>query len=331
MLKYIEEFESKYLSSYACQSVASQGRKISEPECSIRTVFQRDRDRIIHCKSFRRLKHKTQVFLAPSGDHYRTRLTHTLEVMQVARTIARACRLNEDLTEAISLGHDLGHTPFGHSGEKILNQLNPNGFSHNKHSLRVVECLENNGNGLNLTYEVRDGILHHKKNGNPCTLEGKIVSYADRIAYVNHDIEDAVTAGILKESDIPKEVTDLLGANKRDRINSLIYDIVNNSIDKPQVSLSQSYETALDTLRSFMFERVYVNSDAKKEEIKANRMITGLYDFYKNNPSELPLFYIANIEKFGLDNSISDYIASMTDRFAIETYGNIFIPKSWRD
>lgn len=331
MLKHIIEFESNYLSPYACKSVNSQGRAVVEPECAIRTVFQRDRDRIIHCKSFRRLKHKTQVFLAPSGDHYRTRLTHTLEVMQVARTIARALRLNEDLTEAISLGHDLGHTPFGHSGEKILNELNPNGFTHNEHSLRVVDCLENDGQGLNLTYEVRDGILHHKKSGTPSTLEGKIVSYADRIAYVNHDIEDAITAGILLEEDLPKDISELLGNTKRDRINSLIYDIVNNSINKSQIALSNDYEIALNALRSFMFERVYINSEAKTEEIKANRMISGLYNYFKENPLLLPSFYISNIDKYGIDNSISDYIASMTDRFAIEAFGNIFIPKSWRD
>lgn len=329
MLEYYYDFESKYLSEFAQKSQNSKGRQKVEEQSPLRTDYQRDRDRIIHSKAFRRLKHKTQVFLSPQGDHYRTRLTHTLEVMQVARTIARALRLNEDLTEAIALGHDLGHTPFGHSGEGVLNKLNPNGFKHNEHSLKVVDFLENDGKGLNLTFEVRDGILHHKKNGNPATLEGQIVSYADRIAYINHDIEDAILGGILKESDIPIDITNVLGHSKRDRINTLITDIVSHSIDKPKVSLSKIVGEKCDELRSFMFERVYFNNKAKSEEVKANLMIEQLYHFYKSNPDRLPDFYRDNIEKWGLDNAVTNYIASMTDPFAIREFEKIFVPSSW--
>ena len=329
MLDYIYDFEDKYFSEYACFSNDSLGRQKYSAPSALRTEFQRDRDRIIHSKAFRRLKHKTQVFLSPKGDHYRTRLTHTLEVMQVARTIARCLRLNEDLTEAIAFGHDLGHTPFGHSGESVLNNLNPNGFSHNIHSLRVVDILENDGIGLNLTSEVRDGILHHKKSGTPKTLEGKIVSYADRIAYMNHDIEDAISGGILLESDIPSDITHVLGHSKSERIDSLVTNLVHNSYNKNCISMSKDYEEIADALRDFMFENVYYNSSAKVEELRANKMIEHLYEFYMNNPDQLPLFYQGLITVWSLDDAVTDYIASMTDPFAIKTFTDIYVPKSW--
>ena len=245
------EFEEKFLSPYAMKSKDSKGREIEIPDDPLRTCFQRDRDRIIHSKAFRRLKHKTQVFLSPSNDHYRTRLTHTLEVTQIARTISRALRLNEDLTEAIGLGHDLGHTPFGHSGERVLNSLTGH-FKHNEQSVRVVEILENDGQGLNLTYEVRDGILHHTSKGTPCTLEGKVVSYADRIAYINHDIDDAILAGVLKEEDLPDDCVEFLGKTKGDRINTMVLDVVRNSYDKDHVSMSKDGEYYMAKLRDFM-------------------------------------------------------------------------------
>lgn len=329
MLEHIYDFEKKYLSPYACLSKNTLGRKVYVEPSELRTEFQRDRDRIIHSKSFRRLKHKTQVFLSPQGDHYRTRLTHTLEVMQVARTISRALRLNEDLTEAIAFGHDLGHTPFGHSGENVLSKLNPSGFSHNEHSLRVVDLLENDGQGLNLTEEVKNGILHHKKNGTPCTLEGKVVSYADRIAYVNHDIEDAILGGILKESDIPKDITNVLGASKGERINTLITDIVKNSYDKNFVAFSNEVDYFADKLRNFMFEAVYLNPKAKSEEIKANKMLEFLFEYYMKNPSELPTFNQSCIEVWGKEMAVTDYIASMTDPFAIRKFQEIFVPNTW--
>lgn len=329
MLEYYYDFERNYLSKYACQSEFTKGRRRYDEPSPLRTEFQRDRDRIIHCKSFRRLKHKTQVFLSPKGDHYRTRLTHTLEVMQVARTVARGLRLNEDLTEAIALGHDLGHTPFGHSGEGVLNKLNPNGFMHNEHSLRVVDFLENDGMGLNLTVEVRDGILHHKKSGTPSTLEGKIVSYADRIAYINHDIEDAILGGILTEDDIPREITELLGHSKRDRINTMITDLVEYSYDKPEVSLSPKIDLYTDKLRTFMFERVYFNPAAKSEELKANIMIEQLYNYFKSHQDKLPEFNKSLIDIWGLDTVVTDYIASMTDTFAVRLFEDLFVPKSW--
>lgn len=329
MLEHIYEFEKNYLSEFACHSAQTRGRVTAVPPSALRTEFQRDRDRIIHSKAFRRLKHKTQVFLSPKGDHYRTRLTHTLEVMQVARTIARALRLNEDLTEAISLGHDLGHTPFGHSGENVLNKLNPNGFEHNKHSLRVVELLENDGEGLNLTFEVKDGILHHKKSGTPATLEGKIVSYADRIAYMNHDIEDAILGGILTENDIPTNITDILGNSKAKRIDTLVKDIVKNSYGKNFVGYSEIIDKKADELRDFMFERVYFNPKAKIEEQKANQMIEFLFDYFMKNTDKLPSFYISLIDKWGKENAVTDYIASMTDTFAVKAFEDLFVPNCW--
>lgn len=331
MKDYIFEIEDKFLSEFACKSKDTKGRlKYCEP-CPVRTEFQRDRDRIIHSKAFRRLKHKTQVFLSPEGDHYRTRLTHTLEVSQIARTIARSLRLNEDLVEAISLGHDLGHTPFGHAVENTLNKLNLNGFSHNKHSLRVVDMLENDGKGLNLTYEVRDGILHHKKDGLPATLEGKVVSYADRIAYINHDIEDAICAGILTEHALPSDLTAILGNTKGVRIHTLIMDIITNSFGKNKVAMSDEIEIAANKMRDYMFKHVYLNPEAKKEEVKACEMIKILYNYYLENTTKLPLFYQDLIPTCGEDDCVTDYIASMTDGFAVRTFNSIFVPSNWKN
>ena len=268
-----EELERKYLSPYASLSCESQGREREEEQCDIRTVYQRDRDRIIHCKAFRRMKHKTQVFLAPMGDHYRTRLTHTLEVAQIARTISKALRLNEDLTEAIALGHDLGHTPFGHAGESALNDVCSQGFEHFRQSIRVVEILENNGKGLNLTKEVRDGIVNHRTSGHPSTLEGKVVRLSDKIAYINHDIDDAIRGKIITEKDIPKEYADILGDTTKIRLNTLIHDVVSNSVDKNDILMSPKVEEAMMGLRKYMFKNVYTNPLAKSEETKAKAMI----------------------------------------------------------
>ena len=276
----LEEIELKTLSKYASFSRYSKGRDREETPCDIRTCYQRDRDRIIHCKAFRRLKHKTQVFLAPAGDHYRTRLTHTLEVSQIARTIAKALRMNEDLTEAIALGHDLGHTPFGHAGESALNNICKDGFAHFEQSIRVVEILEKKGQGLNLTKEVRDGIVNHRTSGNPSTMEGKIVRLSDKIAYINHDIDDAIRGKKLSESDLPVEFTNILGHSKKERLNTMIYDIVNNSLDEPDIIMSVRIESAMKGLREFMFKNVYSNPVAKGEEIKAKRMLTQLYNYY---------------------------------------------------
>ncbi|HOB64607.1 MAG TPA: deoxyguanosinetriphosphate triphosphohydrolase, partial [Clostridia bacterium] len=273
-------FEDEFLSPYAARSQNTRGRQKYIEPCPLRTEYQRDRDRIIHSKAFRRLKHKTQVFLTPGGDHYRTRLTHTLEVTQIARTISRALRLNEDLTEAIALGHDLGHTPFGHAGERVLDKMTGH-FTHNEQSLRVVDVLEEDGRGLNLTFEVRDGIINHKWDGNPATLEGKVVSYADRIAYLNHDIDDAIRAGILKEDDIPKEINALLGVKKGQRINAFVVDLVESSYGKPEIIQSPRFGRAMADLREFMFEKVYVKSAAKTEETRAALMLELLYRFYE--------------------------------------------------
>ena len=272
----LENNEFRSLSEYAAFSRNSKGRDREESACDIRTCYQRDRDRIIHCKAFRRLKHKTQVFLAPAGDHYRTRLTHTLEVSQIARTIAKALRLNEELTEAIALGHDLGHTPFGHAGEAALNKVCQEGFSHFEQSIRVVELLEKKGQGLNLTWEVRDGIINHRTSGNPATLEGKIVRLSDKIAYINHDIDDAIRGKILREEDIPDTYTNVLGHSKQERLNTMIYDIVNHSRYQPDILMSEEISQAMKDLRQFMFERVYSNPLAKGEEYKAKRMLASL-------------------------------------------------------
>ena len=326
----IYQMEQQFFSKYAVKSSETKGRAIYVEPCPLRTEFQRDRDRIIHSKAFRRLKHKTQVFLSPEGDHYRTRLTHTLEVSQIARTVARALRLNEDLVEAISLGHDLGHTPFGHEGEKVLSKILGRPFEHNEQSLRVVDKLENDGAGLNLTYEVRDGILQHKISGKPITLEGKIVSYADRIAYVNHDIDDGIRAGILKEEDLPRDVVNVLGNKKGDRINSLVQNLVKTSYDKPYVKLDDEYENALKTLRTFMFTTLYQDKEAKQEEKKADRLIEFLFDYFMSGVGKMPVFYekIANEE--GREIAVCDYVAGMSDRYAIKLFNELIVPKSWQ-
>ena len=308
----------------------SAGRAVPESECAVRTCFQRDVDRITHCKSFRRLKHKTQVFLQPEGDHYRTRLTHTLEVARIARTISRALRLNEDLTEAIALGHDLGHTPFGLIGEMVLSKLLPGGFEHNRQSLRVVEKLERDGAGLNLTWEVRDGILHHKKDGCAATLEGRVVSLADRIAYINHDIDDAVRAAVLREEELPKECVDVLGGSHGDRINNMILDIVENSEGKNEICQSPAFSKAMSDLRAFLFRRVYTDRTAKAEEGKAEGVVEMLFHYYVKHMDLLPQEFLLYLEEDGPKVVAADYIACMTDRFAIRTYEELFVPQSWK-
>lgn len=321
-------FEKEFLMPYAAKSLETKGRKTPIEPCPLRTEYQRDRDRIVHCKSFRRLKHKTQVFLSPGGDHYRTRLTHTLEVTQIARTISRALLLNEDLTEAIAMGHDLGHTPFGHAGERVLNKMTGH-FAHNEQSLRVVDVLEEEGRGLNLTYEVRDGILHHKSDGTPCTLEGKVVSYADRIAYLNHDIDDAMRAGILEERDIPRDITALLGNKKGQKINSFVTDIVKESYGKPQILQSPRFARAMIDLREFMFDKVYVKSAAKIEEERATQMLELLYTYYLTNPSLVPESYKENTDDKKV--FITDYIAGMSDNYALKMFREHFVPKAWEE
>lgn len=324
------ERESDNLSLYAFLTANTRGREKPYTKSPMRTEFQRDRDKIIHSQSFRRLMHKTQVFLAPSGDHYRTRLTHTLEVTQVARIIARALRLNEDLTEAAALGHDLGHTPFGHAGEAALQNCYDPEFTHYKQSLRVVEKLENNGEGLNLTWEVRDGIVNHTGKHMASTLEGVIVKFADRIAYINHDIDDACRAGVLKESDIPREITDVLGSRHSERINTMVKSIVDTSYDKPFVAMSDEIGKATNDLRSFLFENVYRNPTAKSEEAKAQEMLIKLFEHYVKNPDKMPESYRKNIESEGVERCVCDFVSGMTDRYAIETYSDLFIPKVWR-
>ncbi len=323
------KIERSFLSPYAVLSENTRGRERDEEPCAMRTDFQRDRDRLIYCKAFRRLKNKTQVFFSPQGDHYITRLTHTLDVAQISRSIARALSLNEDLAEAIALGHDLGHTPFGHSGERILNRLNPAGFEHNVQSLRVVDVLEKDGRGLNLTFEVRDGILNHKKSGKPATLEGKCVSLADRIAYINHDLDDAVRAGILSLNDIPKDIIEVLGNSSKQRINTAITSIYNNSNGKNDVRMDKSVEEASEKLRSFMFERVYYSSTAKSEEEKAERMLSAMYSYFIENCNEMPQTYISLLEKYPREQVVCDYISSMTDRYALFKFNSIFVPKGW--
>lgn len=322
-------FEQKFLSPYAKKACDSVGRLRAEEPCPMRTDFQRDRDRIIHCKAFRRLKNKTQVFFSPEGDHYRTRLTHTLTVSQVARSIARVLDLNEDLTEAIALGHDLGHTPFGHSGERILNKLSPKGFKHNQQSGRVVDVLENDGRGLNLTREVVDGIVNHRLKLMPKTLEGMAVNFADRIAYINHDIDDAVVGGFITLKDIPSSLIDTLGESSSKRINTMIYSIYKNSSGKNTVSMGEDISQATTELRSFLFERVYNDDTFKKEEIKADRMITALYDYYKNKPELLPDFNKRQLESTDIDTVLCDYLSSMSDGFAVKTFTNLFVPDKW--
>lgn len=323
----LEEEEEGRLSSRAQCSKNTKGRKVKEKPSSIRTEYQRDRDRIIHCKSFRRLKHKTQVFLAPEGDHYRTRLTHTLEVAQISRVIARALQLNEDLTEAIALGHDLGHTPFGHIGEDALSEALGRPFYHSQQSLRVVEQLEYEGKGLNLTWEVRDGILYHTGDVSPSTLEGQIVKIADRIGYINHDIDDAIRADVISQNDIPAELIETLGKYHSKRINAMVVDLVENSVDKESIQMSETVSRATDNLREFMFERVYLNRNVKSESFKAKNILKALFSHYLEHPEELPEEFLHLEDELSIQ--VCDYLAGMTDRYAIRKYEALFIPKSW--
>ncbi len=323
-----ERIERETLSGYATLSGDTKRRATPEDECELRTAFQRDRDRIIHCKAFRRLKHKTQVFLSPESDHYRTRLTHTLEVSQIARTIARALRFNEDLTEAIALGHDLGHTPFGHAGERALNELF-GGFTHFEQSVRVCERLERAGKGLNLTTEVLDGILHHTRGEWASTPEGKIVRFSDRIAYINHDIDDAVMAGIIREEDIPLHIRQALGGSKSQRIDCLVKSVVQNTKDA-DVKMDESIEVFYNELHEFLFEYVYRNPVAKAEEAKVQGIMNGIYEHLVKNPDKLDNEYKLILEQEGIERAAADYIAGMTDHFAVTTYSDIYIPKAWK-
>ena len=324
------EKEQRYLSPYAAKSKDTLGRDRPEEPCPMRTDYQRDRDRIIHSKSFRRLKNKTQVFLSPEGDHYRTRLTHTLDVSQIARSISRSLMLNEDLTEAIALGHDLGHTPFGHSGERALDRLTDGAFEHSRQSRRVVEILENDGRGLNLTLEVRDGIANHQLDGNPMTLEGRVVCLADKIAYINHDIDDALRAGILKEQDLPKDLIEILGRTSRERINAMILSIYKKSTGKNFVDMEEDVKHATLKLRKFLFDRVYRDNEAKAEEEKAERMLEVLFNFYLKSKEKLPDFYLELSERYGLEQAICDFIASMSDKYAVYVFSKHFVPSSWK-
>ena len=325
-----EEREFQTLSPHAAHSRNSRGRERYEPECDIRTVYQRDRDRILHSKAFRRLKDKTQVFLSPQGDHYRTRLTHTLEVSQTARTVARALKLNEDLVEAIALGHDLGHTPFGHAGEAALNAIHPGGFRHAEQSVRVVEVLEKEGKGLNLTWEARDGIPTHRTAGNPSTLEGQVVRLCDKISYIHHDMDDSIRAGLLSEDDIPITLRVVLGDTCRERLNTLIHDMVENSLGKDSIRQSPEMAEAMKLLRELMFANVYRSSVAKKEEVKAKRMLTELYEYYTEHPDQLSGEYQRLIERGEKkEQVVCDYISGMTDQYSIHKFQEIYVPKSW--
>ncbi len=325
---HTQQIEQLALCKYACPSAASRGRMRPEPECPLRTCFQRDRDRIVHCKSFRRLKQKTQVFLSPEGDHYRTRLTHTLEVAQIARTIARALRLNEDLTEAIALGHDLGHTPFGHAGERALDALCPGGFKHYLQSVRVVQRLEKQFQGLNLTWDVLNGIACHTRGRWPATREGCVVRYADRIAYMNHDIEDAVTAGVLHPSALPPRVVQVLGGTKSRRIYTLIADMVAHGPET--IGFSPAIEEQYNALHSFMYATVYVDPVAKREEQKVEKVMEELFGWFCADASRLPADYQRIAEKEGVPRAVTDYISGMSDAFAIRTFERLFVPQKWQ-
>ena len=329
--EYAEQLEINNLSGYASKSINTKGRSRFIEPCNFRTEFQRDRDRITHSKSFRRLMHKTQVFFSPEGDHYRTRLTHTLEVVQIARTIARALRLNEDLTETIALGHDLGHTPFGHTGEYALNNILSGGFRHNEQSVRVVTKLENAGDGLNLTYEVIDGIYNHRTECRPSTLEGCVVQLSDKIGYINHDIDDAIRSGLLNEKDLPKESIEILGDTSSKRINFLITNIVLNSLDKNEIALEAHVSEALKQLREHMFATVYLSQLQQKERKKIANIMESIYNYYLKNIDKLPNDYLRMINEKGEDVSrvICDYIAGMTDRFAMKVFADMSIPISW--
>ena len=326
----LEQWEQDHLSPYATLSVNSKGRAKEEEQCDIRPVFQRDRDRIIHCKAFRRLKDKTQVFLVPEGDHYRTRLTHTLEVAQTARTIAKALQLNEELAEAIALGHDLGHTPFGHAGERALNRVCPLGFEHSQQSVRTVERLEKRGQGLNLTVEVRDGIMNHQTSGEPFTLEGQIVRISDKIAYIHHDMDDAVRGGILKEEDVPMAIRQVIGSSTGERLDHFIHDVVTTSMGQDDILMSPTVGKAMKDMREFMFENVYLNPVVKQEESKAEMLMETLYQHYMQNIDDLPEEYLWLMTQGDTkEQVVCDYVGAMTDRFAIAKYEELFIPKSW--
>lgn len=343
----LEELEEKTLSPYAALSKNSEGRDRYEEPDDIRPCYERDRDRIIHCKAFRRLKHKTQVFIAPEGDHYRTRLTHTLEVSQIARTFGKALLLNEDLIEAIALGHDLGHTPFGHSGERVLDDLCHEKFSHVEQSVRVVEVLEKGGRGLNLTKEVRDGILNHRTSGHPHTLEGQAVRFADKIAYINHDTDDSIRAGLIRESEIPREITDVLGHSVKERLNTLIHDVIYNSQNQKELRMSREVEKAMQTLRQWMFDHIYIGGAAKAEEVKVNRMIRLLFNYYMEHPESMTQEYTTMLENMlsairsddpmkekkiilAHERSVCDYIAGMTDDYCIYKFKEYFVPIGWQ-
>ena len=324
------ENERRNLSKYAFLTADTKGRERPYDVCDVRTEFQRDRDKIIHCQSFRRLMYKTQVFISPTDDHYRTRMTHTLEVTQIARTIARALRLNEDLTEAIALGHDLGHTPFGHAGEDAMQKCFDKSFTHYKQSLRVVEILENGGAGLNLTWEVRDGIVNHTGGNLASTLEGIVVKYADRIAYVNHDIDDACRAGILSEEDIPVEIREVLGNKHSQRINTMVNSIIKESADAPMVTMEKEVYAAMDILRGFLFENVYRYPTARAEELKAQDMLAYLFEYFVKNPEKMPELYKKRIDVDSIERCACDFISGMTDRYATEVYTDLCIPKVWK-
>ncbi|MFA5634911.1 MAG: deoxyguanosinetriphosphate triphosphohydrolase [Anaerovoracaceae bacterium] len=330
----LEQREFIALAAGATKSVDSKGRTQEESKCAYRTDFQRDRDRIIHSKAFRRLMHKTQVFLAPEGDHFRTRLTHTLEVSQIARTIARSLGMNEDLAEAIAMGHDLGHTPFGHNGEDFLNERHEKGFKHNVQGLRVVEILENHGTmtGMNLTAEVKDGILNHTGEGRPFTPEGRIVRFSDRIAYINHDIDDALRSGVIQEKDLPPDCVKELGADHRNRINNLVSDLVRNSDDAGNIVMSEEKQFYMNKLREFMFENVYHSKKVKRDEelSKIKAMIFTLYDYFESNPEKLPKEWKTRIPLYGVQEVAKDHIAGMTDRYAVNLFVEIYVPKSWK-
>lgn len=330
----LEKREIEILSPLAAKSVNSKGRAVDEEKCHMRTDFQRDRDRIIHSKAFRRLMHKTQVFLAPEGDHFRTRLTHTIEVSQIARTIARSLNLNEDLTEAIALGHDLGHTPFGHNGEDVLNSIHPGGFEHNVQSLRVADVLESTSSrtGMNLTAEVRDGIVNHTGPVKPFTLEGQIVKLSDRIAYINHDIDDAVRSKVISLNDIPKSSLELFGYSHRERIDNMVKDVIFNSREKNEIFQSEVFKDELNQLRKFMFAHVYKSGKVKKQEdlAKVEVVISSLYQYFLKHPKKLPEDLRLIAKKDGVNEAVKDYVAGMTDRYALTLYTDLFVPKSWK-
>jgi dGTPase len=326
----LERAEFQLLAPWAAKAAETKGRLMPEEESDLRTCYQRDVDRIVHSKAFRRLMHKTQVFLQPEGDHYRTRMTHTLEVARIGRTIARALQLNEDLTEAIALGHDLGHTPFGHAGESALNEVMGRPFRHNEQSLRVVDKLEKNGDGLNLCYETRMGIVGHTGSFVPETLEGQIIRLSDRIAYINHDIDDAMRAGILTNRDIPRAIADVLGETHSQRINSLVSDIVAHSMGKDSLERDPTVAQAMEDLRNFMFQHVYRNPVAKGEEQKARDIVKSLYTYYVEHPDRLPADFLPQMDFDGIEGTVADYIAGMTDKYAIYKYNEIFIPMAWQ-